>query len=139
MARTHKQRAKKSKLMKVKRRTRDLDQVHGDMRPESAGALLHQPEDLDLPGNAQHYCLHCARYFIDLQTLKVHFKTKTHKQRLKRLREAPFSQEEAERAAGMGSYQLPAQVKVQTQPVEEEEAMCAETTGPTPKKQSRST
>ncbi|CAN0437298.1 unnamed protein product [Lampetra fluviatilis] len=86
MARTHKQRAKTSQLMKVKRRTRDLDQLHADM--------LHQPEDVDLPGSARHYyCLHCARYSIDLQTLNVHFKTKTHKQRLKRLREAPFSQE----------------------------------------------
>ena len=39
--------------------------------------------------------------------------------RLKQLREAPYTQEEAERAAGMGSYIPPKKVEVQTQPLEE--------------------
>lgn len=39
--------------------------------------------------------------------------------RLKQLREAPYTQEEAERAAGMGSYVPPKKVEVQTQPLEE--------------------
>lgn len=39
--------------------------------------------------------------------------------RLKQLREAPYTQEEAERAAGMGSYIPPKPVEVQTQPLEE--------------------
>lgn len=43
---------------RTKRRTRDLDQIHGDMKqPEQ---LINQEVDLDKPGSAQHYCLHCA-------------------------------------------------------------------------------
>lgn len=43
--------------------------------------------------------------------------------RLKQLREAPYTQEEAERAAGMGSYIPPKKVEVQTQPLDEVVAM----------------
>lgn len=40
--------------------------------------------------------------------------------RLKELRVQPYTQAEAERAAGMGSYAPPQSVQVRTQPVEEE-------------------
>nr|XP_033812453.1 zinc finger protein 593 [Geotrypetes seraphini] len=112
-----------SKLWKTKRRVKDLDQIHQDMKPESARKLLHQELDYDVAGNAQHYCLHCARYFVDIRSLKDHFKTKVHKRRLKQLAEEPYTQEEAERAAGMGSYFLPRKVEVTTQVIEEEEEM----------------
>ncbi|XP_005058485.1 PREDICTED: zinc finger protein 593 [Ficedula albicollis] len=59
------------------------------------------------------------RYFVDLNSMKEHFRSKVHKKRLKQLREAPYTQEEAERAAGMGSYIPPEKVEVQTQPLEE--------------------
>uniref|UniRef100_A0A8C9MWM3 Zinc finger protein 593 n=1 Tax=Serinus canaria TaxID=9135 RepID=A0A8C9MWM3_SERCA len=59
------------------------------------------------------------RYFVDLNSMKEHFRSKVHKKRLKQLREAPYTQEEAERAAGMGSYVPPKKVEVQTQPLEE--------------------
>lgn len=39
--------------------------------------------------------------------------------RLKQLSEEPYTQEEAERAAGMGSYIPPKKVHVQTQPLDE--------------------
>lgn len=39
--------------------------------------------------------------------------------RLKQLSEEPYTQEEAERAAGMGSYIPPKKVRVQTQPLDE--------------------
>lgn len=115
----HKNDKKKNiaKTWKTKRRVKDLDQIHVDMLPENSGRLLKQEIDYDVPGNAQHYCLHCARYFVDLKTLKEHFKTKVHKRRLKQLRDEPYTQEEAERAAGMGSYRSPKQVQVQTQEV----------------------
>ena len=45
-----------------------------------------------------------SRYFIDDKSLKDHNKSKLHKKRVKQLKEVPYSQEEAERAAGMGSY-----------------------------------
>uniref|UniRef100_U3FAG4 Zinc finger protein 593 n=1 Tax=Micrurus fulvius TaxID=8637 RepID=U3FAG4_MICFL len=104
---------------KTKRRRRDLDQIHHDMLPENAMKLLRQELDPNLPGNAQHYCLHCARYFIDLKSMKDHFRSKVHKKRLKQLSEEPYTQEEAERAAGMGSYIPPKKIEVHTQPLDE--------------------
>ncbi|KAM3594233.1 uncharacterized protein V6R79_004613 [Siganus canaliculatus] len=109
-----------AKTWKTKRRTKDLDQIHADMKPETAAKLLRQEVDYDVTGCAQHYCLHCARYFVDMKALKEHFKTKVHKKRLKQLREEPYTQAEAERAAGMGSYIPPKIVEVKTQAVEEE-------------------
>lgn len=70
---------------------------------------------MDLPGAAQHYCLHCARYFIDDHSLQDHFKTKVHKRRLKALELEPYTVEEAERAAGQGSFKQPAKRKIVTQ------------------------
>uniref|UniRef100_A0A0B8RPE2 Zinc finger protein 593 n=1 Tax=Philothamnus irregularis TaxID=1899461 RepID=A0A0B8RPE2_9SAUR len=104
---------------KTKRRRRDLDQIHHDMVPENATKLLRQELDPDLPGSAQHYCLHCARYFIDLKSMKDHFRSKVHKKRLKQLSEEPYTQEEAERAAGMGSYIPPKKIEVHTQALDE--------------------
>lgn len=82
---------------------------------ENAEKLLNQDVDLDLPGSAQHYCIHCARYFIDDQALNEHFKTKVHKRRLKALELEPYSIEESERAAGLGSFKLPSKRKIETQ------------------------
>lgn len=44
----------------TKRRTKDIDQVHDDMVPVKADALLHQTIDSDKPGDGQHYCLYCV-------------------------------------------------------------------------------
>lgn len=49
-----------SKTWKTKRRTKDLDQIHADLRPHQAAQLLKQDVDYDVTGCAQHYCLHCA-------------------------------------------------------------------------------
>lgn len=79
--------------------------------------------DLDKPGNAQHYCVHCARYFIDETALQDHFKTKVHKRRLKALELEPYSIEESERAAGHGSFKQAVKRKVVTQePIVEKKA-----------------
>lgn len=80
--------------------------------------------DIDKPGNAQFYCIHCARYFINNQALQEHFRTKVHKRRLKALEIQPYTIEESEQAAGFGSYQQPIKRKIETQPdkpIEEEE------------------
>jgi bud site selection protein 20 len=45
---------------RTKRKTKDIDQIHEDLKPENAAKLLNQPADFDLPGNAQFYCLECA-------------------------------------------------------------------------------
>lgn len=49
-----------ARQLKTKRRRRDLDEIHADMKPENAARLLRQEIDPDLPGCAQFYCLHCA-------------------------------------------------------------------------------
>ncbi|EMP27799.1 hypothetical protein UY3_15105 [Chelonia mydas] len=104
---------------KAKQRCWDLDQIHGDLQPDNTARLLHQEPDPDMPGSAQHYCV---RYFVDLNSMKEHFKSKVHKRRLKQLREEPYTQQEAERAAGMGSYISLKKTEVQTQPLVMEES-----------------
>ncbi|XVF76439.1 hypothetical protein PTKIN_Ptkin13bG0266100 [Pterospermum kingtungense] len=61
------------------------------------------PRDEDLPGMGQYYCLHCDRYFANVDVRDEHFKTKRHKKRLKQMSgPAPHTQLDAELAAGMG-------------------------------------
>lgn len=48
------------KKYRTKRRTKDLDQIQDDMEPENSLKLTNQERDQDLPGEGQHYCLHCA-------------------------------------------------------------------------------
>ncbi|KAL5010003.1 hypothetical protein ScPMuIL_012308 [Solemya velum] len=95
---------------RTKRKTKDLDQIHEDLKPENAEKLLKQEIDHDKPGLGQHYCLHCAKHFVSEKALKEHFKGNPHKRREKNLRDAPYTLEEAERAAGMGSYTAPKKV-----------------------------
>ncbi|KAJ1562881.1 ccr4 associated factor, partial [Cladochytrium tenue] len=117
---------------RTRARTKDLDQIHEDLKaPEK---LLHQPEDPDLPGLGQHYCVEvggdgeggpggpcdlchsiccsflatpsnvqCARYFTSAAALEAHVQTKLHKKRLKQLKEEPYTQKEAEAAVGLST------------------------------------
>lgn len=105
---------------RTKRKTKDWDQIHEDMLPKNAKKLLDQEVDLDKPGAAQFYCLHCAKYFINNHSLKEHFRSKPHKRRIKALQKEPYTQEEADRAAGMGSYKEPKKVAVETQSIKED-------------------
>ncbi|KAK9471208.1 uncharacterized protein V1510DRAFT_347191, partial [Dipodascopsis tothii] len=88
---------------KTKRRTRDLDQVSKDIATRDSRALLrNQPVDEDKPGLGQHYCVDCAKYFETAAADKVHRRGKNHKRRVRMLREQPYSQAEADAAAGVG-------------------------------------
>ena len=69
----------------------DIDQIVEDLKPENAGKLEKQPIDPDLPGLGQHYCVSCARYFVDSKALVDHKKTKPHKRRLKALKEEIYT------------------------------------------------
>ncbi|CAN8077292.1 unnamed protein product [Agarophyton chilense] len=83
---------------------RALDQIHEDLNGDgqfSEDRMDKLPVDFDLPGLGQFYCVHCARYFISDTVLTEHKKTKKHKFRLKELKDKPYSQAEAEAAAGM--------------------------------------
>ncbi|KAG7163073.1 zinc finger protein 593 homolog [Homarus americanus] len=107
------------KRWRTKRRTKDMDQIDDDLQDDNAAKLLHQEIDDDKPGSGQHYCLHCARYFVNSEALKGHFRTKVHKRRLKALEMEPYTIEESERAGGHGSYIPPKKRKMETQPLDD--------------------
>ncbi|KAG0229678.1 hypothetical protein B0O80DRAFT_397589 [Mortierella sp. GBAus27b] len=80
---------------------RDIDQIHDDIQPENA-AKFEKPElDPELPGMGQFYCIACAKHYINKESLMEHERGKIHKKRLKVLKDAPYSQEEADAAAGL--------------------------------------
>ncbi|KAK4293846.1 hypothetical protein Pmani_033486 [Petrolisthes manimaculis] len=96
-----------------------MDEIDEDMKDDNAPKLLHQEVNDDLPGQGQNYCLHCARYFISMAALKGHFRTKSHKRRLKNLELEPHTQADADRAAGRGSFIQPKRRKIETQPIDD--------------------
>ncbi|KAF9184355.1 hypothetical protein BGZ51_003376 [Haplosporangium sp. Z 767] len=80
---------------------RDIDQIHDDIQPQNA-AKFEKPElDPELPGMGQFYCVPCAKHYINKQSLEEHQKGKIHKKRVKLLKEEPYSQAEADAAAGL--------------------------------------
>ncbi|KAL2045484.1 hypothetical protein N7G274_001912 [Stereocaulon virgatum] len=88
--------------IKTKQRTRDLDQVHADLR-SSKHLTQHKtakPAE-DLPGLGRFYCVECAKWFESENNLVHHRYGKNHKRRLRALRAEPYSQEEAEAAVGL--------------------------------------
>ncbi|GAV04450.1 hypothetical protein RvY_14724 [Ramazzottius varieornatus] len=90
-------------------RTKALDQIYEELKLQSTNTFKKPlPINVELPGEGQHYCVECARYFVDGTTLKAHQTSKVHKQRARELKKnVPFSQKEAEAAGGMGSYVAP--------------------------------
>lgn len=104
---------------RTRNRGRDLDEIDQDLKTQ-AKELIDQPIDLEQTGFAQHYCIHCAKYFIDDRALQAHFRTKVHKRRLKALETEPYSIEESERAAGHGSFVQPKKRRLETQPTKDE-------------------
>lgn len=74
-------RGEKSKK-KTRRHTRDLDQVHADLRDAKH---LAQHKDAkpaeDLPGLGQFYCTECAKWFESETNMEAHKKAKVHKRR----------------------------------------------------------
>lgn len=59
--------------------------------------------DFDKPGMGQFYCLECDRYFPSLKDQEKHTSSKLHKRVVKKVREnEAYTQEEADRAAGLG-------------------------------------
>ncbi|OQV16672.1 putative Zinc finger protein 593 [Hypsibius exemplaris] len=106
---------------KARAHTRDLDQIYEDLKPQDARkpkAAL--PINHDLPGLGQHYCVECAKFYVDMFTLNAHQRSKAHKQRVRELKTVPFTQKEADAAAGMGSYVAPKPRAVSDKPVEAE-------------------
>ena len=91
----------------TKRRRRYVEQVFDDMTKKEQLETA-QPFDDDLPGCGQFYCVETARYFVDQKALDDHKKSRAYKRRVKELREeTPFTQKDAEAAAGMTKERLP--------------------------------
>uniref|UniRef100_A0A182QWR1 Zinc finger protein 593 homolog n=1 Tax=Anopheles farauti TaxID=69004 RepID=A0A182QWR1_9DIPT len=100
---------------RLRNRKKDLDEIDADLKKDPE-KLLKQEIDLDKPGFAQFYCIHCATYYINDQALQAHFRTKVHKRRLKALEIEPYTIEDSLRAAGQGSFVQPQKRKIETQP-----------------------
>ncbi|KAJ1907939.1 hypothetical protein LPJ81_000433 [Coemansia sp. IMI 209127] len=86
---------------KTKRRTKDLDQIQEDLKPENKAQLLSQEPDEDLPGLGQFYCVECSKYFVDERGQHEHRRSREHKRRLRDLKDPAYTQKEAEAAAGL--------------------------------------
>ncbi|KAF9581203.1 hypothetical protein BGW38_001868 [Lunasporangiospora selenospora] len=86
---------------RTKRYMRDLDQIHDDIKPENASKFEKQELDPELPGQGQFYCISCAKHHINIESLQEHMRGKIHKKRVKLLKEEPYTQAEADAAAGL--------------------------------------
>ncbi|KAL1920622.1 uncharacterized protein VTP21DRAFT_999 [Calcarisporiella thermophila] len=100
-SRTHKSIRDNSRKFRTRRYTKDLDQIHEDLKPENQKKFNEIPIDPDLPGLGQFYCIACARHFQSQTALDEHRQNKLHKKRLKLLQEEPYTQKEAEAAVGL--------------------------------------
>lgn len=105
-SRTHKGIKDLSKKCRLRRRTKDLDQIEKDLIPENKDRLLKEVINEDLPGGGHFLCVECSRHFIDSETLESHKSTKLHKKRLKCLAEGAYTIEEANAAGGSGSSEF---------------------------------
>ncbi|EGF81562.1 hypothetical protein BATDEDRAFT_24089 [Batrachochytrium dendrobatidis JAM81] len=86
---------------RTRARTRDLDQIFEDMA-KPVEVFKNVPQDTDLPGMGQNYCIECARHFINSSALLDHQTTKLHKKRVKVLATGKaYTQKEAEEAVGL--------------------------------------
>jgi len=99
---------------RTKRKTKCMDEIDNDLKAGNVEKLLNQEVDYDKAGLGQFYCVHCAKDFINDHAFKDHIKSKPHKRRLHALKTEPYTIEEAERAAGLGSYVQPKKRKMET-------------------------
>ncbi|KAK0384231.1 hypothetical protein NLU13_8319 [Sarocladium strictum] len=92
----------KRTLVKTRRKTRDVDQIKADLlSPKHLAQYKDTKAEEDLPGLGRHYCVECAKWFEAEANLVAHRSGKPHKRRVKQLREEPYTQKEAEAAAGL--------------------------------------
>ncbi|CEO97854.1 C2H2-type domain-containing protein [Plasmodiophora brassicae] len=91
------------KAKRTRHRAKDVDQIQDEIKLHSVGKLT-TVLDPDLPAMGQIACLPCARYFVSEAVLREHCRAKDHKKRLKTVAQPQYTQDEADRAAGMGSF-----------------------------------
>lgn len=89
---------------KTRRHTRDFDQIHADLHNKRHLEQFHETKEReDLPAFGDFYCIECAKWYESENNFTAHKKSKPHKRRVKQLKEEPYSQKEAEAAAGYGT------------------------------------
>ncbi|KAK7719273.1 hypothetical protein SLS57_005772 [Botryosphaeria dothidea] len=87
---------------KTRRYTRDLDQIHADLRSERHLQLYKETKaEEDLPALGKFYCKECAKWFENNDNFVAHKRGKPHKRMLRQLREEPHTQKESEAAIGL--------------------------------------
>mmetsp|Transcript_85705 Transcript_85705/g.135334 ORF Transcript_85705/g.135334 Transcript_85705/m.135334 type:complete len:120 (-) Transcript_85705:78-437(-) len=91
----------RASVIAKKKRTKDIDQVHEDLKTPQSFAPSVLPKDEDLPGLGQYYCIACNRYFQSPDVKAEHERSKLHKRRLKKAQDIPHNERDAEIAAGM--------------------------------------
>ncbi|KAF3942052.1 hypothetical protein ABW19_dt0202082 [Dactylella cylindrospora] len=92
------------RLRKTRNRTRDLDQISTDLRnPKRLQQHLSTLPLEDLPALGQHYCTPCAKFLESQHALAHHQRSKSHKKRVKLLKEPAYTHEEANAAVGRGT------------------------------------
>ncbi|KAK4683785.1 bud site selection protein 20, partial [Tremellales sp. Uapishka_1] len=104
-SRAHHARRDVHRAARTRVRTRDLDIIQNDMKPENREAMLNQPIDEEKPGLGQHYCLECAKYYESNVALVMHKKSKVHRRRLKELKEPAYTVEESKAGLGVDNKQ----------------------------------
>mmetsp|Transcript_26999 Transcript_26999/g.80952 ORF Transcript_26999/g.80952 Transcript_26999/m.80952 type:complete len:136 (-) Transcript_26999:19-426(-) len=114
MVRTSKKKGSGSKIKKykkardTKRRGKDYDEICELVAARDEGRAAPIPYDDDLPGGGQFFCEETGKHFCDQRALDDHKKSRAYKRRVKELKEiAPYTQRDAELAAGMTVEVLP--------------------------------
>eukprot|EP00658_Telonema_sp_P-2_P020677 TRINITY_DN18194_c0_g1_i2.p1 TRINITY_DN18194_c0_g1~~TRINITY_DN18194_c0_g1_i2.p1 ORF type:complete len:129 (-),score=42.56 TRINITY_DN18194_c0_g1_i2:552-938(-) len=98
--------------VKTKFYKKDVDQIHAEKKKRKPtymdnGIQRTLPDvsdgfgDPDLPAGGAFYCVETDRHFITAEALEAHKKTKGYKRRVKELEKEPYTQKEADWAAGM--------------------------------------
>ncbi|CAJ1327377.1 unnamed protein product [Effrenium voratum] len=103
--RTRKNQNKKTRpsVIAQKRRNKDIDQVHEDLKTPKRFEPGTLPRDEDLPGLGQFYCISCDRFFESAEVKAKHEKSKLHKRRLQKASDEPHTQRDAEMAVGLAT------------------------------------
>ncbi|ORD99070.1 ZN593 [Hepatospora eriocheir] len=94
---------KKGKSRNTKRIQHGFIKRHGLRQIDLIKTIKYTEEELEefRERDLNFLCEKCDRFFKDENTLNVHYKTKSHKKRLKQWNEPFHTQEDAERAAGL--------------------------------------
>jgi bud site selection protein 20 len=89
------------KIRRTRNKTKDIDQILEDLLPQNITKYENQPIDENLPGLGQHYCIACANYYVDDNSLQSHYKSKEHKKRVKRLKEPAYTINDSKMYGGL--------------------------------------